>query len=47
MGMTCLLNKRDEIVFDPPCTVLGDTEVFIHDKYREKVLRYSIYRRLS
>jgi hypothetical protein len=33
-------------VFDPPCTVLGDTEVFIHDMYREKVLRYSIYRRL-
>jgi hypothetical protein len=36
MGMTCLLNKRDEIVLHPPCIVLGDTEIFIHDKYREK-----------
>jgi hypothetical protein len=42
MGMTCLLYKREEIVFDPPCTVLGDTELFIHDMYREKVLRYFI-----
>jgi hypothetical protein len=36
--MTCLLNKRDEIVLHPPCIVLGDIEIFIHDKYRENVL---------
>jgi hypothetical protein len=47
MGMTGLLNKRDEIVLHPSCIVLGDTEIFFHDKYRENVLRYSIYRRLS
>jgi hypothetical protein len=47
MGMTRLLNKRHEIVHHLPCIVLGDTEVFIHDKYREQVMRYSIYRRLA
>ena len=24
--------------------VMGDTQNFIHDKYREKISRYSIYR---
>jgi hypothetical protein len=46
MSMTCLLNKHDEIVLHPPCVMLGDAEIFIQDKYRKKVLRYSIYRRL-
>jgi hypothetical protein len=47
LDMTCFLNKRDEIVLHPPCVVLGDTEIFIQDKYRKKVLRYSIYGHLS
>jgi hypothetical protein len=47
MGMTCLVIKRDEIVLHPLCILLGDTEIFTHDKYRQKVLQYSMYRRLS
>jgi hypothetical protein len=33
--MTCLL-KQEEIVLHLPCVVLGDTKIFIQDKYRKK-----------
>jgi hypothetical protein len=46
MGVTCLylLDKCDEIMLHPPCIALSDTEIFIHDKYRENFfdIRYIV-----
>ena len=40
----CAYNIVDQLMYETRRVVMGDTQNFIHDKYRERISRYSIYR---